>query len=141
MFEVVLAIFIMALIITGVVVLSTGSILNSTFSKNKTLAGRYGQEATEWLRNERDIDFAAFIAKVPTSVYCLDSDILSWTNEGNCGNNEFVTGTIFKRELILTSSSIMGKNVIEATVYVYWNDAKGYHEVRSVTNFTDRREQ
>ena len=34
-----------------------------------------------------------------------------------------------------------GKNFIEAVVVVYWNDAQGYHEVRSSTSFSDWRQR
>ena len=139
MFEVVIAIFIMALIIVGVVILATNSIANSTFSKNKTLAGRYTQEAIEWLRGQRDAGMTLFKEKVSPTPYCLDT--LVWTNTGTCGDAEIVAGTTFKRQLNLTESLISGKNVIEATVVVFWDDAKGNHEVRSVTNFTDIREK
>ena len=138
MFEVILAIFIMALIIVGVVILSTSSIANSTFSKNKTLAGRYTQEAIEWLRSQRDLDMTTFRTKVATSPYCFDS--LSWSNLGVCGSTEVITNTPFKRDVTLTESTISGKNVIEVTVVVSWSDPKGEHEVRSVTDFTDIRE-
>lgn len=143
MFEVVIAIFIMALVIVGVVILATNSISNASFSKNKTLAGRYTQEAIEWLRGQRDADIIVFKTKIATSPYCLNT--LTW-NAGACGSSEFIidsaTGTtIFKRRVDLTTSLINSKNIIEVTVIVSWDDSKGSHEVRSVTNFTDSREQ
>lgn len=143
MFEVVMAIFIMSLIIVGVVILATNSITNSSFSRNKTLAGRYAQEAIEWLRSQRDSDITTFIAKVPIVstpyTYCLNT--LAWTNTGVCLSTEIITGSIFRRETVLTKSLISQKTVIEADVKVYWNDSKGYHEARSVTNFTDVRQK
>lgn len=147
LFEVVIAIFIMAMVIIGVVILATNSIANSSFSRNKTLAGRYTQEAIEWLRSQRDADINMFISKISPIPYCLNT--LTW-NMNTCGTDEFVvdvaTGnTIFKREVILSTSQ-MGlfpnlKNVIEVNVKVFWDDSKGYHEARSATNFIDIRER
>ena len=144
LYEVVIAFFMMSVIIVGVVILATNSITNSSFSKNKTLASRYAQEATEWLRGQRDAGMDEFIAKiippVETYTYCLDT--LSWSNTGTCSNSEFITGsTIFKREVVLRKIIYSGKNIIEVDISVIWDDSKGEHEVRSVTNFSDIREK
>lgn len=137
MFEVVLALFIMAMIIIGVVFLSTNSISNSLFSRNKTLASRYSQEAVEWLRSEREKDVSLFITRSGT--YCLDG--LSWSKNRNCNATEIITSTILKRELILSKLIISNQNIINATVVTSWIDSKGAHSARSVTSFSDIREK
>lgn len=139
MFEVIIAIFVMAMVTIGVVILATNSISNSSFSRNKTLAGKYAQEAIEWLRGQRDEDITTFKTRILSSPYCLDS--LAWTNTGSCTSTEVIAGTIFERRVDLSSGLISGKNIIEATVIVSWKDSKGYHEARSVTNFVDIREK
>jgi Tfp pilus assembly protein PilW len=48
MFELVVAIAISALVIVTIVSLTTISIRNSNFSKNKSLASTYAQQATEY---------------------------------------------------------------------------------------------
>ena len=53
LFEVVFAVAVSALIITAIVILAGNAVSNSTFSRNKALAGRFVQEAIEWLRKER----------------------------------------------------------------------------------------
>ncbi|MEK7536253.1 MAG: hypothetical protein AAB559_00540 [Patescibacteria group bacterium] len=139
MFEVVLALFIITLIIVAVVILSTTSISNSLFSRNKTLANKYSQEAIEWLRSQREENFAIFTLAANTPVYCLNS--LAFTNVGLCLDTEIITATIFKRELTFSKSVISGKNIISATVVTSWSDSKGLHQARAVTNFSDIREQ
>ncbi len=139
MFEVVLALFIMAMIIVGVVFLSTNSIANSSFSKNKTIAGRYSQEAVEWLRGQRDSDSTLFKTNAVGS-YCFDSSILTWSNSGLCSSGELLNN-LFKREVTFTTTTITGKNLIEAKVVTSWNDSKGTHQSKSVTQFTDIREK
>lgn len=145
MFEVVVAIFIISLITVGVVVVSTNSVSNSSFSRNGTLAGRYAQEGIEWLRDEENLNTTLFKTRIAQSVYCLNN--LSWTNTGICANGEEIVGSngVFKREVTLTSSQIgcpgSCKNIIQADVKVYWTDSKGVHEVKSVTNFSDIREK
>ena len=141
MFEVVIAIFIISLIVLGVVVLSTNSVANSTFSRNGTLASRYAQEAIEWLRDEENTNTTLFKSRIGISRYCLNN--LAWTNIGVCGSGEEIVGSggVFRREVVLTNSLISGKNIIQADVTVYWDDPKGRHEVKSVTNFSDIRER
>ena len=141
MFEVVLALFIITMIIVAVVILSTNSISNSLFSRSKTQASRYSQEAVEWLRNERETNSEDFVIATNTAVYCLKSNPPSFTETGACSSDEFITGTIFKRQVTFTTSDVFSKSIINATVVTSWNDPKGYHEARAVTEFSDIREK
>lgn len=126
LFEIIFAVAIAALIMTAVVVLSTDSVRNSSFSRNQTLASRLAQEAHEWLRSERDSDWTTFAGRVGTT--CLGA--LSWS--GSCA----VTGTPFSREVTLT---LINPTTVEADIIVSWTDGQGTHEVRSVTRLTDWR--
>jgi len=138
LFEVVLALALSTLIIVALVSLVSNSIRNSSYSRNKTYATRYTQEATEWLRGERDGDWDVFstnflFCPTPPHVQCLDT--LAWGNCGTCGETEFVDN-IFKREI--SFSDIEADSVtVEATTY--WIDSQGIHEVRSNTILTDWR--
>lgn len=143
MFEVVLALAVIALVVVGVVVLSVYSVRNTTFSKNKTLAGRYAQEALEWLKDERNTDPASFRTHILTTTYCLDA--LAWTNIGSCLSDEVIMDTTFLREVTFASTSqnnSKGESVIivNAKVVVSWTDAQGTHEVQSSTDMADFRE-
>ena len=141
MFEVVLALFIITMIIIAVVILSTNSIANSLFSRSKTQASRYSQEAIEWLRNERETDFEAFVIATNTPVYCLNTNPPDFSNSGSCTSAEIIDGTIFQREVSFSQSDVFSKSIIAATIITSWNDPKGYHEVRGVTEFSDIREK
>lgn len=136
LFEVVVALAVVTLIIIALVALASTSIRNVDFSKNKTLATRYSQEAIEWLRGERDFDFDAFYQKALTPTWCMDTLVLD--DIGQCDTTEVIAGTIFRRE---AAFSIINSANVEAEVNVYWEDAQGLHEVKTVTNFTDWRTQ
>ncbi|MEK7550712.1 MAG: hypothetical protein AAB535_02925 [Patescibacteria group bacterium] len=136
LFEVVIALGISAVIITALVALVASSIRNTTFSKDKTVAGSLAQEAVEWLRNQRDQSITTFRTNAQ-GTRCLK--ILGWS--GACQSGDEIIGTKFMREAVFTTSQISGKTVIVATVKVYWSDSQGSREVRSVTNFTDWRER
>lgn len=142
LFEVVLALSIISLIIFGVVILATASIGNSDFSRNKALATRFSQEATEWLRGQRDANWITFLANsdVAGKAWCLNSEpIIGWGTQGVCASASFIGTTIFKREVTLTTIVVNSVNAVEAKTKVYWNDSKGYHEINSVTDFTNFR--
>lgn len=140
LFEIILALAITTLIIVAIVSLTSTSIRNTTFSKNKTLASRYSQEATEWLRGERDTDFSVFETRALTPLYCLPS--LSWASAsvGACISGQEIANTPFRREVSFSSSIVNAKTLIQVSIRVYWSDSQGLHEVRSVTNFSDWRE-
>lgn len=139
LFEVMFAIGMSALIITSIVVLAGNAISNSTFSRNKALAGRFTQEAIEWLRSQRDTDWEAFLDKASTSTWCLPS--LDWSSAkiGVCGDGDVISSNSnFKREL---NFIVVDSGNVESKAKVYWQDGKGFHEVSTVTNFTDWRRQ
>lgn len=140
LFEIMLALAVSTLIIVAIVTLASNAIRNTTFSRNKTLATRFSQEATEWLRGERDTDFSVFETRALTPLYCLPS--LSWaaSSIGSCSSGQEIVNTIFRREVSFATSLVSGKTLIEVGVKVYWTDGQGTHEVRSVTNFSDWRE-
>ncbi len=142
LFEVVLALGVITAIAVGIVSLTVNSIRNASFSKQKTLAGRYAQEATEWLRSQRDTDFDTFQDNVLISPKCLPQ--LYWTGAVGCdetNENHKIPGTPLFREIQFVTDTISGKTAITAEVKVYWNDSQGYHEVNSATTFTDWRQK
>lgn len=140
MFEVVLALFIIALIIVGVVFLSTSSIANSAFSRNKTIAGRYSQEAVEWLRGQRDSNATLFLTNA-TGTWCLIGLSFTTNPHNACNSASVITGTIFKRQVVFTEDGSTADTIIKAEVTTSWDDSKGTHQAKSVTEFTDIRQK
>lgn len=139
LFEVVLSIAVITLITVGIIIMATNSIRNSSYSKNKTLASRLGQEAIEWVRKQRDLDISDFVNTRVPGVYCFDT--LSWTNTGSCNTDEFVSGTNLLRQVTLTNENLgPAQDVTLVEVVVSWTDSQGYHEIQSSTNLNDARQ-
>jgi len=137
LFEVFLSLAIVAIIIVALVILASNAIRNSTYSKNKTLATRYSQEATEWLRGERDAGWYDFSDKaLASNYYCLQT--IAWPPIGECGTSDTISNTSLIREIQFTIDS---QTQITVEVVVYWEDSQGVHDVKSTTNFTDWRAQ
>ncbi len=139
LFEVLVALAISTIIVISLISLVSNSIRNTTFSRNKTLAARYAQEATEWLRGQRDEDMETFKTNTLTIIWCLSD--LAWNTPGSCADDNTIEDTNFIREVTFNSSLLGGKSIIQADVLVTWDDSQGVHEVRSSTNFSDWRER
>lgn len=143
LFEIIIALAVATMIIVAIVTLAANSISNSIFSKNRSLATRFAQEATEWLRSQRDMSWDNLSTLADGSTYCLqDISSLGSLQLGSCSGSKFVTGsTNIKREVILESGTSGGKNIINVEIKVYWSDGKGDHEVKSSTTFSDWRQR
>ena len=145
LFELVIAIGISALIIVVLVSLVGNALQNAVFAKNESLAGTYAQQATEWLRNQRDSDINTFVTNVNaagTSPKCFNN--LDWTHIGPCASGETIAGTPFSRQITFTEMTpVVGgvtKDIVQADVTVSWSDAKGLHQVTNATDFSDWRQ-
>lgn len=142
LFELVVAIGISALVIVVLVSLTSNALQNAAFAKNETLAGNYAQEATEWLRGQRDNNTTVFETNVSSSfgvAKCFNT--LSWSGTGECGTGETITGTPFVRQITFTLLDNPTKTIVEADVTVSWTDSKGLHEVANATDFSDWRQR
>lgn len=156
LFELVVAIGISALVIVVLVSLTSNALQNAAFSKNESLAGTYAQEATEWLRGQRDANTTDFVTDItplfgagpacfnvlqlgvgiPAPVKCSTGDTIIDTNGDK---------TLFTRQITFTEyTPVVGgvtKNIVEADVTVSWTDSKGLHEVTNATYFADWRQR
>lgn len=146
LFELLLAIGISALIIVVLVSLVSNALQNAAFSKNETLASRFAESATEWLRGQRDNNINTFISNTTTPPFswCLKDENLtdsSWNKHAVCNPADKVGNTIFTRQVDFSSTIVSGKTIINADIQVYWTDSKGRHSVTSSTKFSDWRQR
>jgi len=141
LYEVVFSLAIAALIVGAIVSLGAVSVRNSAFSRNKTLANRYLQGTTEWLRQKRDTDWTSFNALATGGTYCLSqlTTDLSGMVSGVCGSGDFILGTdIFYRQVTLANA---GVDTIRADVLITWADSNGMHDVNTATLYTRWRDE
>lgn len=149
LFEVVVALAVISVVIVSLINVTTVSIRNTSFSRNNTVASRYAQEATEWLRGERDAGWNTFTTNAHnSSTYCLNG--LSW-NSGNCSTLEIIPATPFYRQVSFLCyinnpptpptppppCNNPAINIVEASVTVNWSDAQGSHVVSTPIQFTN----
>ena len=131
--EVILAIALISIVLITIVSLSSLSIRASVYSRQSTEAGRLSQQASEWLKSEKDSDWPIFKSHASASFWwCLDS--LYWTNPGPCSPTEIVSGTPFTRTLVLIAHP---DGSVEGKIETWWTNAQGLHNVTSSTVYTD----
>ncbi len=143
LFEVVIAVGIIALIITGTTAVALNSIQNSAYARDKNLATNYVQETMEWLRQVRNND-TTFKTKItqPGFVYCFaslpHSTASAWPSFQSSKTCLPIPDTIFSRyvEIIDCPDPQCPENVARVTTTVTWQDSKGNHEVSSATDLS-----
>lgn len=135
MFELLVAVFVIGITLVALVGLTARSIANTTFSRERTLAAKYTQEAVEWLRAERDQDWGSFRSRgTPEGAnFCMES--LVWAPGTSC---PVIPGTGLTRRMSLFYSPASPDSV-EARVVTSWSDSAGVHESRITTYFTNWR--
>lgn len=137
LFEVVMALAILAVILTGIVSLTSKSVTTASFSKNKAQANRYASEAIEYLRAQKEfLGWPAFQTAVTASggVWCMND--LTFTVSGACdpaNPSHNIGSSIFQRTL----STQENTDNIDVTVTVSWTDEKGFHETKTVSSISD----
>lgn len=152
LFEVIFALGIASIVLVAIVALSSSSVRNSTYSKNSIEATQLAQQATEWLRGQRDKCWdtqttpscTGFVTRSNASgiTWCIP-DLTTWpASSGPCTASQQVTGTIFTRSVVLTSRDLDGNTVtdaVDADVIVSWTDPQGTHDSKNHARFTDWR--
>lgn len=131
LFEVVVAVGVIALVMVAVLSLGTTSVRNSNFAKNGAIATKYAQEGTEYARQARDSDWALFFAQA-TGLAIPAGNISVWPPSGTC----YIGTTIFCRTITLTQ---VPANEVDVLVLVQWTDSQGTHSVRNATSLTKWR--
>lgn len=136
--EVIIALAVTAIILTGIVSLTSKSVSTSTYSKNKSQANRHASEAMEYVRTQKEqlgwTDFKTLITTPDPDVWCMKT--LEFTMSGVCPADDTgkITGTIFQRTLEV-------KNVLSKTmdveVKVVWSDEKGTHETYTISSISN----
>src|SRR5258708_38010937 len=132
LFEVVIAMALISIVLITLVAMASVSIRAAVFSRNQTQASRFTEQASEWLRSEKDASWTVFNTHALTKNWCLDS--LYWQKAIICSTNDIISGTIFTRSLKFT---INADSSISADLQTSWLDAQGTHAVTTSIIFTN----
>jgi Tfp pilus assembly protein PilV len=135
-FEIVLAVGVVTVVLVALVALVSTAQKNTTAAKNRSEGTRMIQEAIEWLRYQRDLDWGTFYARTSGNpTWCLNS--LDWNTQSSCTGSQ--SGKPFSREVAFTRTP-SDPNTVKAAIKVRWVDGQGSHEIKSETYFTNWRQ-
>lgn len=146
LFEVILALAILAVIITGIVSLTSTSVNTSTYSRNVSQANRYADEVIEAVRKYKEFNewtvfsndiLAANTDPALPDVWCVTDVDSLFSTAGVCASTDIIAGTIFQRTLTATLADPTNSNSIDITVAVIWTDDKGTHTTKSSTTISN----
>lgn len=106
--EIIAVVAVIGLVLISLVRGLTLSLKNVQFTKERSAAENYAREVTEWLIYERDHNWDNIGSHLNT--YCLIS--LAWpeepgssSHEGNCVSDDYISGTVYRREVVITDAS------------------------------------
>jgi len=143
--EIILALSVVVMVITGITFAITSSLKNATFSKNQNLATSYAQQGMEIVRAIRDNSWDIFDSLNEWNCLAENSTQLVQRTGSDC-NGQGNVG-IFIREIRIQGNNpdcTPGAGNTKATVLVQWSDSicrnpdNSYcHEVELVSCFTN----
>lgn len=129
--EAIVAVSVIVMVLVALVSAITFALSNAQFARNKTQATKYAQEAIEWLRNQRDSNWALFYSQArssPGAIYCLNT-LDSWPSMGNCTGVIDDQFDLFSREATLTYTPSAPSDSITIHIRVFWREGSGQKEV------------
>lgn len=135
--EVLTALGVAVLIITGLVALAVYGLRNAQHGKNTETATRLTGQATEQVRTVRDRQ-AWTVFRTYSINSCFQVNNLSWTlQQVACGGTQ-LSGEFsnFLREIRLTDRSDASGEGRLVTVTVFWTDSQGLNQVKTDTILT-----
>lgn len=119
--ESVLALAVIAIVLSGIAAVSTASLGDAGYGKNQTLATQYAQEGVEVLRKIRSVNYASF--RNYSGTYCLAKGASSLPVSPNCPSPLISNVDSFLRTVKIDQAGC-GLNVAKVTVKVSWTDGK-----------------
>lgn len=142
LFEVILALAVSVVMLTGIISLTSKGVSTSTLSKNKAQANRYASEGMEYIRTQKEfLGWPTFksIITAGGGRWCLKTLEFIPANNLKCTASDFVVEpsgntTIFIRSLTLYN--ITNKSM-DLDVVVLWVDEKGTHETYTIGAISD----
>ncbi len=157
--EIVVALGVIAVIVVGLTLTTVIGLRNSHFSKTQAQATKLAREALEKVKIIKERDLAVcgpssnkqwselwaknlitecppsgeckFIFKDLGAMSCSGPSSVFWLEQS--ASPESLTGTDFKRQVIVADESVYGATQKRVTALITWNDITGAHESRIVT--------
>lgn len=133
--EVLIALMIVALVLTTVAVAVILAIRSSRFSQNKARATFLAQEGAEWIRNQRSVlGWEAFLDQEGT--WCINA--LDFEQLGECPDGDLIDEIYWREAEIISGAPDPDLKVRTTTVIVtvFWEEGTKEFSAEVQTNLT-----
>jgi len=99
-------------------------------------AVHYNEQLLEWIGNEKEVDWNAFIINAGDNTYCFKTDDMSWSgpivlDKNNCMST---LGGMYRRYAVFNTSPSLDQ--VEVTVYTEWQEGGNNFSTKLETLFT-----
>lgn len=92
----------------------TYALKNTRAIQDQSLAENYAKEAAEWILFEKESDWTNVASHLGT--YCLNDLTGTWPAAGACAEGNYITGTVYWREVVVTELVAGSKLGVEVAV-------------------------
>ena len=119
--EIVIATALISVAIIAAVSLTNQSQKQNSYARGLAEATKYGSQAADWIRTERNnLGWATMYASNPDA-YCLNTFPADFTliESGACQDGDFIAGTRYQREITLSQAP----EALHVTITVSWEEA------------------
>ena len=136
--EVLIFVYILTLIFLTIAFTTTQSIKRTIYNQQKIIATHYAEEVHEWMRGEKETDWAIFATR-SDSTYCLNQSITvchaagsCWSENVECVADDYSLANKYKRSSTLTTQG----SLIDVTTIVEWKDGANTYTIPLSTTFS-----
>ena len=153
--EVIFTIVVIGMVLGALITAVNYGLSNAQYARNKALATKYGQEAVEWLRNERSFlgwsEFYAKACSVSGCAYCVDT-LPACPAAGSCCNSPNPPGACWPGSASCTPTQVIndqfdsfhrevtleqdGVDKVNVQVRVFWQQGNRDSEIELNTYLT-----
>lgn len=136
--EVLIFVSILTMIFLTIAYATTQSIKRTIYNQKKIIATHYAEEVQEWMRGEKESDWAIFTTRSDTT-YCLNSSVTTCSTAGTCWDadvacdaDDYTLGNGYKRSSALTTNG----SRIDIITTVEWTEGPNTYSVPISTTFS-----
>ncbi len=136
--EVLIFVSILTLIFLTIAFATTQSIKRTLYNQQKIIATHYAEEVHEWMRGEKESDWAIFASRADTT-YCMNESVTTchaagscWSENTACAADDYALGSKYKRSSTLTTNG----SLIDVTTTIEWKDGVNTYSLPLETTFS-----
>lgn len=135
--EVIIFVSILSILLIASASIITVSIRQNAIRINTLKATHYNEQLNDWIRNEKETEWAAFTLKAGGTsgyIYCFNSEAITWPAGSVADKNSCPStlGGIYRRYLQIKSDQNPPNppTRIEAAVYSEWQEADNIYSTK-----------